>query len=296
MRCIAAITLLLAISCASPLPDGKTVFISVAIGYGTEGSANYLANPPSDQKALSAQIRALSEGSGEEYEEYLFLEEDGIRSISGQEAEWDHGDVLGTIRKLDTSPSDLIIFHYSGHGDESGSLVTDRDTSYRLPPDTLLDALGSVPGFRCLFLDSCYSGTFIRGDKLADGEVFTEGNLASESFVNSLLPSFILSFFAGRMGNRGIWVLSAATSGQASFDSWDEGLPGQDGYGAFTYYLASALGYDMEMERAVLPPPGSSVTFYGLYRQIKDMMTASLWREATPQVTLSPLDLLLFRL
>ena len=289
-----AITALI-ISCSDPAHQSKVVFISAAIDYGPEGEINYLANPPEDQRVLSAEIRALAEGSGEIYEEYLFLEKNGERTFNGARKNWNHDDILSVIASLDTVAEDLIIFHYSGHGDDDGSLVTDMDISFRLSPERLLDQLENTDGKKCLFLDSCYSGTFIDGGKLADGEVFFGGNLISESFVHALLPSLLMTFSAGHTERSDIWVFSAATENQSSFDSWDGGLPEQENFGAFTYYLASALGYDMENDRAAIPGRMTTITFYDIYQKVKENMDGSLWKEATPQVTLSPVDLVLFR-
>ena len=128
---------------------------------------------------------------------------------------------------------------------------------------------------------------------MSDGEVFEDGNLVFSSFVSALIPSLRISFGASPAGNDGIWVFSAAADDQLSFDSWDENRPKQDELGAFTYYLASALGYDMDMDRPVTPV-GGEITFYGIYQEVKRTMASGLWIEATPQVTLYPLDLVLF--
>ena len=291
---IIILTLIMLISCTTEPGQSRVIFISVAIDYSAVPGAGKLTTPPEDQRVLSEQIRTLAEASGEIYESYLFLEKDGTRSINGRTGDWDHSTILETIDALDTVSGDLIIFHFSGHGDEDGAIATDQDIRYTLKPRTLLEALGNKDGSKCLFIDSCYSGAFIEdGYPMADGEVFENGNLVFSSFVSALIPSLRISFGASPEGNDGIWVFSAATDDQLSFDSWDEGRPKQDELGAFTYYLASAIGYDMDMDRPV-SPVGGEVTFYGIYQEVKQTMASGLWIEATPQVTLYPLDLVLF--
>lgn len=290
-----AAAIMLLFSCSEPMKQGKVVFISVAIDYGAPDGANALDNPPEDQRVLSEQIEALASASGELYEEHLFLEKNGIRSISGNEMKWNHDDILDLLSSLDTVSTDLVILHYSGHGDDDGSLVTDMDTSVRLSPERLLDALEAVDGVKCIFLDSCHSGAFIDGSPtMHGGEAFVDDELSGEGLIGSLLPSLAAAFSPHEDGRDGIWVLSAATADQSSFDSWDSEEPNQESFGAFSYYLASALGYDMEMDEPTIPGRGGRITFYGLCSSIRRSMAPDLRAKATPQSTLSRLDPVLF--
>ena len=286
---------LLLTSCESSTEQGKVIFVSAALDY-MNSNVGYLKNPPSDQKALASELQTLAEASGEIYEEYLFLEENGVRTMNGYERKWNQDDIISTLLNLDTVSGDLIIFHYSGHGDSSGALVPDIDTSSRLKPEDLLDTLKLIDGKKCLFIDSCYSGSFIEdSSKLENGEKFDEdGNLIADGFASSLIAA-IENAFKGEAENTEIWALTAATDKQLSFDSWDTGMPMQENFGAFSYYLAIALGYDMENDSTTIPGVSTEITFYGLYQEIKGLMATDLWREATPQVTLSHYDPVLFR-
>ena len=285
---------LLLTSCESSTEQGKVIFVSAALDY-MNSNVGYLKNPPSDQKALASELQTLAEASGEIYEKYLFLEENGVRTMNGYERKWNQDDIISTLLNLDTVSGDLIIFHYSGHGDSSGALVPDIDTSSRLKPEDLLDILKLIDGKKCLFIDSCYSGSFIEdSSKLENGEKFDEdGNLIADGFASSLIAA-IENAFKGEAENTEIWALTAATDKQLSFDSWDNGMANQDKYGAFTYYLLEALGYDTEKHEAAIPVRRGNVTFYSLYSEIRKTMPVSLRREATPQATLNPLDLVLF--
>ena len=285
------ITALIFVSCIGGIPRSDVIFISVASSYGSEGSMNYLRNPPGDQRALSEQLSYISSRKKIPYKEYLFLEQDGRMSISGDERPWGRKDILRLLESIETESDDLIIFHYSGHGDSNGSLVMPDGT--RLNPDDLLYRLRRAQGMKCAFIDSCYSGRFVAGEStLINGEIFYEGQLVSESFTNALLPSLRMFFTISEPSYWNTWVLSAATSEQLSYDSWNEGLDRQSEFGAFTYYLLKALGYRMDTGTPALPD--GRITFYTLYSRIKDSMSETLWKRATPQATLSPVDLVLF--
>lgn len=282
-------------SCEMEKYESKVIFISAAIDYGAPEGVNALDNPPEDQRVLSLQLRTLAEASGDIYEEYLFLEKNGNRTINGREMKWNHDDIITLLYSIDTLSTDLIIFHYSGHGDDKGNLVTDIDTEYRLSPDLLLETMENINGRKCLFLDSCYSGTFIYDSNgMDEGEIFSNGILTSDNLLNAIGPSFVQAISGKTEQERSIWVLSAATAEQSSFDKWNGGEERQENFGAFTYYLAKALGYDMANDTPSLPGKGGRITFYSLYQEIREEMDRELWIRATPQKTLSEYDLELF--
>ena len=299
MRRIMPVLIIVAllISCRPSVPAGRTVIISVALDYASpDDGASTLSNPPNDQRAFMAQTELLASASGERYEMIGFLSENERWSVDGEERKWGKADVLSTIMGLDTGDDDLIIFYYSGHGSTDGSLVIDNDPEEKeyIAPDELIAALSAIGGKKCVILDSCHSGVFIQDTGImADGEQFDDGRLASEGFASALIPSLRISLSSGVVGNEDIWVLSAATAEQLSYDSGSEGLVNQDRYGAFTYSLLIALGYDMEEDVPRLIR-GREVTFLDLYAGIKDSMAEEMWRIQTPQITLSPLDLVLF--
>ena len=292
MRILLAMILSMLISsCTSDIPRSDVFFISVAASYGSEGSLNYLKNPPGDQRALSEQLSYISSRKKIPYKEYLFLEDNGRMSISGDERPWGRKEILRLLENIESEDDDLIIFHYSGHGDSNGSMIMPDGT--RLNPDDRLYRLRRADGMKCAFIDSCYSGRFVNGEStLVNGEIFYEGQLVSESFANALLPSLKLFFTISEPTYWNTWVLSAATSKQLSYDSWNDGLDRQSEFGAFTYYLLKALGYRMDTGTPALPD--GRITFYTIYDTIKSTMSETLWKRATPQVTLTPVDLVLF--
>ena len=84
---------LLLTSCESSTEQGKVIFVSAALDY-MNSNVGYLKNPPSDQKALASELQTLAEASGEIYEEYLFLEENGVRTMNGYERKWNQDDII----------------------------------------------------------------------------------------------------------------------------------------------------------------------------------------------------------
>ncbi len=297
--------ILLLSACSNALDSSRTIVIAVALDYKEDAFqdkennlvVNTLSNPPNDLEAFTHQIDILS--SGRDVERHIFLSQGGARRVNGKREEWDKETILSTISSLEAEENDLVLFFYSGHGmDGTGELVVSAKEGKmdKISPDELLTALSEVGGKKCVFLDSCYSGAFVEdAGMLADGEVFGEdGSLIKEGFLFSLGPALSLSITSGRLGTDDIWLMSATTDGQLSYDSGTEGLPNQEEYGAFSYFLISSLGYDMENDSPHISQERNEVTFLGLYRDIKRRMTESMWTEQTPQITLTPLDLVLF--
>ena len=297
--------MLLLSSCSNALDSSRTIVIAVALDYEEDAFqdkennlvVNTLSNPPNDLEAFTSQVDILA--SGREVERHIFLSQGGTRRVNGTREEWDKEAILSTISSLEAEENDLVLFFYSGHGmDGTGELVVSAKEGKmdKISPDELLTALSGIGGKKCVFLDSCYSGAFVENaGMLADGEVFGEdGSLMKEGFLFSLGPALSLSITSGRLGTDDIWLMSATTDGQLSYDSGTEGLPNQEKYGAFSYFLISSLGYDMENDSPRISQERNEVTFLGLYRDIKRRMTESMWTEQTPQITLTPLDLVLF--
>lgn len=297
--------ILLLSACSNALDSSRTIVIAVALDYEEDAFqdkennlvVNTLSNPPNDLEAFTHQIDILA--SGREVERHIFLSQGGTRRVNGKREEWDKETILSAISSLEAEENDLVLFFYSGHGmDGTGELVVSAKEGKmdKISPDELLTALSEIGGKKCVFLDSCYSGAFVENaGMLADGEVFGEdGSLIKEGFLFSLGPALSLSITSGRLGTDDIWLMSATTDGQLSYDSGTEGLPNQEEYGAFSYFLISSLGYDMENDSPRISQERNEVTFLGLYRDIKRRMTESMWTEQTPQITLTPLDLVLF--
>ena len=286
------LSILLVAACSDDSSDSSVFFVSVARDYGDYSSQNQLETPPQDQRGLSDELYYLSCRYGTEYTECLFLEEDGVWSRNGESQDWDTETVISTLWNLGTGNDDLVIFHYSGHGTESGALVIDDDAYLEL--DELLYWMEGIKGKKLLILDSCYSGLAIEDSAvLAGGESYSGGKLSSTSIITSAIASFGLVFSGKLTGLDDIWVLAACTGEQTSWDSWDTGESGQEDYGAFTYQVLKALGYDFGSSSPSRDGTGS-ITLYQLYSKIMDNIPSDLKTIATPQVKLSLMDLALF--
>lgn len=280
----------LLLSCSAE--SGSTVrLVSVARDYSAYGDSNRLRTPPEDQKVLGDELLFLSTGSGMRYEETDFLEEDGVWTVNLKGTSWDTDTVLGMIASIEAADDDLFVFHYSGHGTSSGSIVVD-DSSY-LGLDELVSVISEVGGKKLVLLDSCYSGAAVSDTALSDGETFSGSKLVSSSVLVSAGRSFQLLFSGGDGTDlKDTWVFAASTDGQYSFDSWDTGEDGQEDHGAFTYQVLKALGYDFT--EGIPGRSGETITLYGIYSTVMDNMPSDLRTVSTPQVTLSPIDLVLF--
>ena len=298
---ITVMLLLLLLSCDNEIREGKTFVIAAALDYSSENDgAGTLANPPEDLKAFIAQTELLTSLTSDTFIPFAFLSKYGRWTLNGTPWRWTRGDILSTIENLDMEENDLLIFYYSGHGLSDGSLAI-PDGSEKLEfisPDELLNALSAQRGKKCVLLDSCHSGSFVEeSGMMASGEVFDkEGRLIKDGFLSALWPSLVMTLQSWPTGNDSIWVMSAATEDQVSLDSGIDGLERQDEHGAFTYYLLRALGYDMENGAPSFRNGRDDITFLGIYNTVKEEMSGEMWREQTPQITLSPLDLVLFDL
>ena len=223
---------------------------------------------------------------------------------------WNSRDVLSTLEETaeKSGENDLIIFQCSGHGAEkTGEMILSFEAAGNsvkitdsISSSEILNVLSKTKGLALLIMDSCYSGNYIKENVLADGNVFkTEDN--KEYFT-------IVDYFEG-MGraltilkgnntrvNQNVYVLSASTDGQTSWDSdpniYKIGTKSYEKFGGFTFYLLKALGYDPIEDKP--HKKGCRITLYSLYEDIWNSMKGYHKREATPLVTLSPLDIILF--
>ncbi len=334
---LAIISISLLCSCESDIETkGRTIVVSVASDY-TDTNATTLNNPPNDQAALIGQIAALAKG---DVEIHTFRVENGNRYYFPPEIaenafvfgevkaapignnkstkriqlkeemkdkkdikeDWNLNNVLKFIQKLDAGKDDLIIFHYSGHGDTDGSLVTVVDENY-----TLVDKVGTnniiqtlsaynPEAVKVMLIDACYSGNYIKDGVLASAdkieiedrkEIYT-----GTSIKDTLEGSLSIAFGKDSYGTPNLYVLAAASKNQEAADYLDNGERNQEYYGAFSFYLLRALGFDTAGTKPV--ESTKEITLYSLYEDIWNSFPSSKKEEQTPRVTLSPIDVVLF--
>lgn len=87
------------------------------------------------------------------------------------------------------------------------------------------------------------------------------------------------------------WIMSAATEKQEAGDSlkYENDSPFQPYYGAFTYYLIKALGFNMESNKA--ERLNSALTFYSVYDSITSSFPTSVFYKQTPRASQKRLDI-----
>lgn len=87
--------------------------------------------------------------------------------------------------------------------------------------------------------------------------------------------------------------MTSSSKGQKAYDALSaEGLERQESFGAFTYYLLRGMGYDMRTNEAKRSK--GRITFYGLYKYVRDNFPSSVIKVQTPSANLKTMDVVLF--
>lgn len=302
--------------------DGRDIYlITVADDfYSSSSERNTLRTVVTDQAALISQLSTLSEN----IHIYAFTAQNGKRYYSthprfepvdkygnitdassssfdhfsyvAESAEstsdWTMDSVLDAVGSLSTDSDDLIIFTYSGHGDKgTGDFITNANhTPYRTTDKyAVISAFSALPGRKVFFLDSCYSGSFISSSSFVTKDTFStdEDKYTGEDTLTAVKNS---SLKKRAKTQENFWIMASAGRNQAASDSLSAGdSTVQNHYGAFTYYLLKALGYDMDRNEA--RKDTSSLTFYSVYSYIRSAFPSSELDIQTPRVSLRRLDI-----
>lgn len=323
--------MLILISCDGTIKrSGRTILVSVVSDY-TDSDIVDLRNPPNDQAALAGQIYALTDGNVELHlfrvengKRYTAENVDDINTLfeystlidrkihNGKEIvkrikpnldNWDSSvpfdlqSVAATIEALDAGKNDLIIFQYSGHGVKDGTLILDENDSDMWGDANLIELMTGYnkDAKKVVILDSCFSGKHIKDGILSSNidfkEVGSSEYYEGDSFFKSVAGSWDVLCGKDSYGTSNTYILAAASSEQLASDFFS-GEVNQELFGAFSYYLFKALGFDF----GELKPQNvnKEITFYSLYKEIWDNFPSSKKKEQTPLSTLSPFDLILF--
>ena len=230
--------LLLLTSCEIITKQNKSqrnvYLISLALNYSTTSyGLNCTIN---DQSAIFDEIKYLSNSTSSPFSYYL-LTEDGNNLRINENGKIENETIDFTkpsnrikdllLSKLSNFSSiidenDLLIFHYSGHGDNDGSLVYHLRTSpfkkYIISTEEISNSIKGNKGIKLLVLDSCYSGAFY-------DEISSEYNKNSINYL-----------FEAPQSRRNIFALTAASSTE---EAWEE-----DGFGRLSKCFLEALGYN----------------------------------------------------
>jgi hypothetical protein len=164
-----------------------------------------------------------------------------------------HVEIMTAIRRLVdmTQPGDIVVFHYSGHGsqarDTTGKMISGLDGTIvpydsRDPEGKVFDisgaelhaalvALSARTKNLTFILDSCHSGTLVRGARVRSIPADTRDVPVSNApALRGVKP-------AGDESSPKFTFISAATSRESAFEHFAEGKA----HGALTYFLARQL-------------------------------------------------------
>lgn len=317
------LTLLSSCSPSQALEDRTIYLVSVADDfYGYRGDSNKLNNPINDQASLIAQFNTM-----ENVEVLCFTSQNGKRYFSSSpifipmdsedneledpsslsfdhfsykkrdgetELNWDMNTVLEKVGEVESTSQDLIIFTYSGHGeDQTGAFITNATTTgYKtMDKDSIIDRFQSIAGKKVFFIDSCYSGVFIPSSPFSSTDVFENGEerwqetdiaKASIDSIRNKNKSSLIDF----------WILSSCAKGQKASDSLNTmDSPYQLKYGAFTYFLLQALGFNTD--RNCAQTLTSSLSFFEIYDYIRSCFPDYECQIQTPQALTKRVDILI---
>ena len=289
---------IIAASC-SPFPqDGtaKTVYVSVSLTYEDSQKAIPLPYTDNDARAFRDEMKFLAEASGMAFEAHEFIEEGSHLAEKRTKAIYGRDSLLAYIRRLCPGPDDIIIFYFSGHGilsegESQLAIGPDCGREDMLPVRDIREALASLPGRKCMVIDSCQSGS--ESAAAGTGETFgSGGEYLGRDILSAFCEAVAMSFTAA--ASDGVYVLSACTARQnSSAGASMPGYTGSEGYSVFTYCLLRSLGYDFAEQEARLPAVGM-VTFYSLYQGVLESIPDEFAARLTAQATRQPLDLVLF--
>jgi hypothetical protein len=151
---------------------------------------------------------------------------------------------VGTDTPITVTDDDLVIFYYSGHGTDDGSLclcqefvsVTEHYRySYRdnfLKCSDLLNCISSIPGKKFIILDSCFSGVAV------DEDTYTTNTQNDEYDGSSIWDKLFSSATATQYDD--VYVMTATNSTHRAGDDTDI----SPAHGCLTRSMDEAIGWD----------------------------------------------------
>ena len=314
-------------SCSNEvIPEEREIYIVTVADdfYNYNGNGRKLENVVTDQAALSMQfqtfgdihIRSYISQDGKRYTSSSPLyvpvdknknelernDDENFKSfmykpkIGEEESGWRIYDVMEYLGSLVLGEDDILIFSYSGHGEKpSGALMTNASETSTvwdsISPEDLLERISTLGGKKLVILDSCYSGIYIPSSPLSTSDVFSteekEDRWVGISYPKAMKDALLTK--RDKYPYSDIWILSSTGRGQEALDGGDG--PFQLSYGAFTYYLLKALGYDTDRNEAV--EGDSSLTVYSIYSYVRKHFPDYETQIQTPRVSNGGLDLAL---
>lgn len=331
MKIILILSLLLSLfSCSNQvIPEEREIYVVTVADdfYNYNGNGRKLENVVTDQAALIMQFQTMGDihirsyvaqdgkrytsstpfyvpvdknnneldrNDHENFKSFMYKPKDGE-----VESGWTIYDVMDYLGSLVLGENDLLVFSYSGHGEKkNGSLMTNASSSSSkwdsLSPEDLLSHISTLGGKKLIILDSCYSGIYIPSSPLSTSDVFSEEEKEDRWLGKSYPKAMKDALFSkkAKYPYSDIWILSSTGRGQEASDSLDGGDgPYQLSYGAFTYYLLKAMGYDTDRNEGVQRE--ERLTVYGIYSYVRKHFPDYETQIQTPRVSNGGLDLVL---
>ena len=331
MKIILILSLLLSLfSCSNQvIPEEREIYVVTVADdfYNYNGNGRKLENVVTDQAALIMQFQTMGDihirsyvaqdgkrytsstpfyvpvdknnneldrNDHENFKSFMYKPKDGE-----VESEWTIYDVMDYLGSLVLGENDLLVFSYSDHGEKkNGSLMTNASSSSSkwdsLSPEDLLSHISTLGGKKLIILDSCYSGIYIPSSPLSTSDVFSEEEKEDRWLGKSYPKAMKDALFSkkAKYPYSDIWILSSTGRGQEASDSLDGGDgPYQLSYGAFTYYLLKAMGYDTDRNEGVQRE--ERLTVYGIYSYVRKHFPDYETQIQTPRVSNGGLDLVL---
>lgn len=197
------------------------IYRALLVGNIYAGQDNELNGCDTDVAAMRTMLESMS-GTDYQVTSYVDLTAAGIRSA-----------ISATF--ADARACDVSLFHYSGHGTSSGSLVGLGNSTITV--SALRSLLDEIPGTKIVIIDACHSGNMI--GKSTDAS-------APAAFTNAFISGFS-SFSKDNLATNGYVVLTACTMSQYSQTLTD----GKISFGAFTYGICYGSGYDEWNQKAL---------------------------------------------
>jgi hypothetical protein len=291
---------------------GDVYAIMVGLDYKNNADQKNLKGTLNDVDELHIVFGKMAEISNSDYFGYTFKQEGvpytsavnhsiGTNNVNSYPSIANIEHAINALINV-TDDNDLVLFSYSGHGGEDGSIALAKtsasDESYFYQPQNILDLFTNVKGRKLIILDTCFSGL-----SLPD----------NPGSSNTVLGSSIDDWYAKYWDKTSydlpdLFVLTA--SGPTK--SYEDNFMDDHWHGLFTKGLLKALGWSHphpDPDALQIPPAAkeSVITVDSLYGYILDFIeehpdfnpqwTILKLNETTqhPLVSGGAMDMVLFR-
>ena len=256
---------------------GDVYAIIVGLDYKNNADQKNLKGTLNDVDELHIVFGKMAEISNSDYFGYTFKQEGvpytsavnysiGTNNVNSYPSIANIEHAINALINV-TDDNDLVLFSYSGHGGEDGSIALAKtsasDESYFYQPQNILDLFTNVKGRKLIILDTCFSGL-----SLPD----------NPGSSNTVLGSSIDDWYAKYWDKTSydlpdLFVLTAS----GPTESYEDNFMDDHWHGLFTKGLLKALGWSHphpDPDAQQIPPAakGSVLTVDSLYGYILDFI------------------------